>query len=182
MDKNEDIRLYNEYLNGNKEAFDKLYLKYKDKVQYFIFNIIKDYQKAEDITQEVFMYVLNNRFKEDYSFKYYIYLIAKSRAVSYINVENRRKDIVNKYLLNEENNVLNDTLDTVIKEENKKELIKAINELDDKYKNAIYLVKIEGLSYNEAAKILGQTVSNMKTLVHRGKNILFKKLIKNEFK
>ncbi len=182
MDKNEDIRLYNEYLNGNKEAFDKLYLKYKDKVQYFIFNIIKDYQKAEDITQEVFMYVLNNRFKEDYSFKYYIYLIAKSRAVSYINVENRRKDIANKYLLNEENNVLNDALDTVIKEENKKELIKAINELDDKYKNAIYLVKIEGLSYNEAAKILGQTVSNIKTLVHRGKNILFKKLIKNEFK
>lgn len=60
MDKNEDIRLYNEYLNGNKEAFDKLYLKYKDKVQYFIFNIIKDYQKAEDITQEVFMSVLKN--------------------------------------------------------------------------------------------------------------------------
>ena len=30
-----------------KEDFDsELYNKYKDKIQYFIFNIVKDYQKA----------------------------------------------------------------------------------------------------------------------------------------
>ena len=31
------------------------------KITYFIYNIVKDYQKAEDITQEVFIYVLQKR-------------------------------------------------------------------------------------------------------------------------
>lgn len=50
MEKDLDTKLYNEYLNGEKEAFELLYNKYKNKIQYFIYNIIKDYEKSEDIT------------------------------------------------------------------------------------------------------------------------------------
>lgn len=58
MEKDLDMKLYNEYLKGEKGAFEMLYNKYKDKIQYFVYNIVKDYQKAEDITQETFLYVL----------------------------------------------------------------------------------------------------------------------------
>ena len=64
MKKDIDLELYNRYLNGEKEAFEILYKKYKDKIQYFIFNIIKDYQKAEDITQETFIYVLQHKVRQ----------------------------------------------------------------------------------------------------------------------
>ena len=47
MEKDLDIKLYNEYLDGNKEAFELLYNKYKEKIQYFIYNIVKDYQKKQ---------------------------------------------------------------------------------------------------------------------------------------
>ena len=53
-----DMKLYYEYLNGNKDAFEMLYNKYKDKITYFIYNIINDYEKSEDITQDVFIYIL----------------------------------------------------------------------------------------------------------------------------
>ena len=178
MDNDLDMNLYNEYLGGRKEAFDILYLKYKNKVQYFIFNIVKDYQIAEDITQEVFIYVLKNRVKDGYSFKHYIYLIARSRAISYINVENRRKEITEKYLLNKDELIEKDALEIITKEESKKEVINLVNKLDDKYKNAIYLVKIEGLSYNETAEILGKSLQDVKNLIHRGKKELQKLLIK----
>ena len=79
MEKDLDIKLYNEYLKGEKQAFELLYNKYKDKIQYFIYNIVKDYEKSEDITQEVFIYILQNPVGENYSFKYYIYLVAKVR-------------------------------------------------------------------------------------------------------
>lgn len=91
MEKDLDIKLYNEYLDGNKEAFELLYNKYKEKIQYFICNIVKDYQKAEDITQDTFVYVMQNKIKEGYTFKYYIYLVAKSRAYNYINTEKREQ-------------------------------------------------------------------------------------------
>ena len=93
MENDIDLKLYNEYLNGEKSAFEILYNKYKNKIQYFIYNIIKDYQKAEDITQEVFIYVIQNKIKEGYTFKYYIYLVAKCRAYNYVDSENRKKEI-----------------------------------------------------------------------------------------
>ena len=69
MEKDLDIKLYNEYLDGNKEAFELLYNKYKEKIQYFIYNIVKDYQKAEDITQDTFVYVMQNKIKEGIYFQ-----------------------------------------------------------------------------------------------------------------
>mgnify|MGYP002604110376 CR=1 FL=1 len=92
MEKDLDIKLYNEYLDGEKGAFELLYNKYKDKIQYFVYNIVKDYQKAEDITQDVFVYIMQNKIKDGYSFKYYIYLVAKSRAYNQINMEKRRTE------------------------------------------------------------------------------------------
>ena len=41
MEQDIDKKLYNDYLRGNTQAFELLYLRYKNKIQYFIFNIIK---------------------------------------------------------------------------------------------------------------------------------------------
>jgi len=182
MEKDLDIKLYNEYLKGEKGAFELLYSKYKDKLHYFIFNIVKDYQKAEDITQDVFIYVMQNKLKEGHSFKQYIYLIAKSRAINYINSEKRKIDINERYLAKEDEAIENDIIEIITKNETKRELMEAINELDDKYKNAIYLVKIEELSYKETAQILGETTQNVKNLIHRAKKELRKNLIKKGYK
>lgn len=149
-----DLELYNEYMNGEKDAFETLYNKYKNKIQYFIFNIVKNYEKAEDITQEVFIYILQNKARENCSFKYYIYLVARSRAYNYINQEKRRTEINEKYSLLDSEEIQKDISDLIEKQEREKELTEAINMLDDKYKNAIYLTKIEGLSYKETAEIL----------------------------
>ena len=181
MEKDLDKKLYNDYLNGEKEAFEILYNKYKNKIEYFIYNIVKDYQKAEDITQETFIYVIQHKMRENSSFKYYIYLVARSKALNYINVEKRRNEITEKYLANDDEQIEKDVLDIITAEENKKELLESIELLDERYKNAIYLVNIEGLSYEETSKILGKTLQNTKTLIHRGKKQLRKILLKKGF-
>lgn len=181
MEKDLDMKLYNEYLNGEKSAFELLYNKYKDKIKYFIYNIVKDYDKAEDITQEVFIYVLQKKIDENYTFKYHIFLIAKSRALAYLNKEKRRNEIDEKYLQNDNIKVEQDVAEIISNNEKRKEIINAINMLDDKYKNALYLVKIEELSYKETAEILGESVQNIKNLIHRGKKELRKILIKKGF-
>ena len=181
MEKDLDIKLYNEYLDGNKEAFELLYNKYKKKIQYFIYNIVKDYQKAEDITQDTFVYVMQNKIKEGYTFKYYIYLVAKSRAYNYINTEKKRTEINETYVLHEFNSIEQDVADIVTKNEKQKEIINAINMLEDRYKNTIYLTQIEKLTYKETAQILGESVQNVRNLIHRGKKELRKILIMKGF-
>lgn len=181
MEKDLDKKLYNDYLNGEKEAFEILYNKYKNKIEYFIYNIVKDYQKAEDIAQETFIYVIQHQMRENSSFKYYIYLVARSKALNYINVEKRRNEITEKYLANDNEQIEKDVLDIITTEESKKELLESIELLDERYKNAIYLVNIEGLSYEETSKILGETPQNTKNLIHRGKKQLRKILLKKGF-
>ena len=118
MDIDLDKKLYNDYLNGNTEAFETLYHKYKDKIKYFVYGIVKNSEKAEDITQDVFMEILKNKYQEEQgSFKYYIYLIAKSKALNCVNTEKRRNEITQKYLSNTENEFENDILDTITKKE-----------------------------------------------------------------
>ena len=179
MEKDLDKKLYNDYLNGNKEAFEILYNKYKNKIEYFIYNIVKDYQKAEDLAQETFICVMQDIIKENCSFKYYIYLKAKYLALNYIKHENKRNEIAEKYLFNKDERAEKDIFEIISKEETKKELLESIEQLDEKYKNAIYLTNIEELSYKETSKILGETLQNTKKLVYRGKikirNILIKK-------
>ena len=181
MEKDLDKKLYNDYLNGEKEAFEILYNKYKNKIEYFIYNIVKDYQKAEDIAQETFIYVIQHQMRENSSFKCYIYLVARSKALNYINVEKRRNEITEKYLANDNEQIEKDVLDIITAEESKKELLESIELLDERYKNAIYLVNIEGLSYEETSKILGETLQNTKNLIHRGKKQLRKILLKKGF-
>ena len=180
MEKDLDIKLYNEYLDGEKSAFELLYNKYKNKIQYFVYNIVKDYQKAEDITQDVFIYVMQNKIKEGYTFKYYLYLVAKSRAYNLNNMEKRRTEINEDYY-NKTEQIGQDVADIVTKNEKRKAIMNAIDMLDDRYKNAIYLVKIEELTYQETAQILGESVQNVKNLIHRGKKELRRILIKKGF-
>ena len=181
MEKDLDIKLYNEYLDGEKGAFELLYNKYKDKIQYFVYNIVKDYQKAEDITQDVFVYIMQNKIKDGYSFKYYIYLVAKSRAYNQINMEKRRTEINEKYIVNESIKIEQDVAEIITKNEKRQAIITAINMLDDRYKNAMYLVKIEELTYQETSQILGESIQNVKNLIHRGKKELRKILIRKGF-
>ena len=181
MEDNLDMKLYNQYLKGEKEAFEKLYNKYKDKIQYFVYNIVKDYQKAEDITQEVFMYLLKNKFKKECSLKCYLYIIAKSRALNYIYADKKKKEIDEQYIMEKNTIAEQELVDIIEKNERQKNILDAINLLEDKYKNAMYLVKIEELSYKETAQILGETVQNIKNLIHRGKKQLKKILIEKGF-
>ena len=123
MEKDFDEKLYNDYLKGQKEAFEFLYNKYKKRIEYFIFNIVKDYQKAEDITQETFIYVMQNRKKDNVSFKYYIYLIAKSRAINCFKTEKRRNEIKEENIYNFTEDNEKDVLEFIINQETRKEII-----------------------------------------------------------
>ena len=67
--------------------------------------------------------------------------------------------------------------DIITKNEKRQAIITAIDMLDDRYKNAMYLVKIEELTYEETAQILGESIQNVKNLIHRGKKEIRKILL-----
>ena len=56
----DDKILYKEFLNGNKRAFEELMEKYRNNLIYFITRYIKNIENAEDIYQDIIIYILKN--------------------------------------------------------------------------------------------------------------------------
>lgn len=175
-----DKELYDNYIQGNEKAFEELYLKYKNRIFYFIFNMIKDIQKAEDITQDVFLYIATNKhYNTEYSFKSYIYLVAKSKTINFINKENRRNQIDDMIIKEEQ--LIEDVEEIIFKKEEERILLKAIKLLKDDYKKIIYLIDFEKLPYKEVAKIMNKSESNVKVSAHRAKKQLKGELEKEDY-
>ena len=54
MEEKTDKELYKEFLQGNKESFEKIVIRHKDAIIYFIQRYVKSVDIAEDLTQETF--------------------------------------------------------------------------------------------------------------------------------
>ena len=57
----EDRVLYRRFLNGDEKSFDMIIYKYMEKLTYFAYGIVKRIDVAEDIAQDVFVYILMNK-------------------------------------------------------------------------------------------------------------------------
>jgi len=175
----EDKKLYKEFLNGNDEAFNNLIRKYKNNMIYFISRYVKNIDVAEDIFQDVILYILENKEKYnfDYSLKTYLYIIAKSKALNYI-----KNNKVENIELSEITDSLSEDklLEVVFSNERKNKIQKVINELKTDYQVVIYLTQIEGISYKETSQIMNKTEKQIKNLTYNAKKSLKKLLVKEK--
>lgn len=174
----EDKKLYKRFLKGDKESFEVIVDKYMEKIIYFIYGFVKRMDVAEDLSQDVFVYILTNKNKYDfkYSLKTYLYIIAKSRAINYIKRENKITYLQdNEYIFTEE-----EIEEVIFSKEKSKKIKEAISKLPEPQNQIIYLVDIEELSYSEICKILDMSMPKVKSLIHRArkklKNILMKEV------
>lgn len=178
LDKRTDIELYQDFLNGNNESFNLIIKRYRKSLISFILRYVRNLEIAEDLAQDTFLYVLVN--KKEYDFKYtlktYLYTIAKCRAINYLRKQKRLVAFDEKYLLEMETIDINETL---IKEEEKKIIYKAIKKLKQDYQVIIYLRDFQGFSYKEIGKILNKTIPQTKMLIHRARKSL-SKILKKE--
>lgn len=179
MEEKTDKELYKEFLLGNKESFEKIVIKHKDSIIYFIQRYVRSVDIAEDLAQDVFVYILIHKknYKFEYSLKTYLYTIAKSKALNYIKREKRIVAL-------DENQFedLEELEEKVFRNERTEKLKKAIKKLKTDYQNAIYLADIEELSYKEIAHILKKTDSSVKVLIHRARKALEKIMIEEAYK
>ena len=60
MDSLTDEQLVLQIQNGNREAFEQLYWRYKDRIIGVAYGVLRNQQDALEVTQEVFVRLYNN--------------------------------------------------------------------------------------------------------------------------
>lgn len=175
-----DEHLYKDFLLGNKNSFNQLIIKYRIHLTNFIMYYVKNYDIAEDIAQDSFLYMIIN--KKDYNFKYsfktYLYTIAKSRALNYLK-KAKRTIYIEESVFNESISEIN-LEDEVIKTYDNTQLIKAIKQLKTEYQIIIWLYYFQNFKYKEISSILSISMSKTKMSISRAKKHIKKYLKEDE--
>jgi len=182
---NKEDQLYKNFLAGNSDCFDELVILYRKPLTLFLMSFVKNYHICEELAQDVFVEILihKERYKIGYGLKTYLFTIGRNKAVDYIRKNNRNffvEDIED--LANQASSCEDEMLDNYLKNEMSEALHKAIGELKDDYKRAIWLIDFEDLTYKETADIFQKTIPQIKILIFRARKALKAKLERNGFK
>ena len=88
-----DEQLMKLFQLGNREAFDEICLRYKDKAVNFLFRFVGDYAAAQDLAQNSFLKVYMNKdsYKQIAKFSTWFYTIASNLAKTELRKNKRRK-------------------------------------------------------------------------------------------
>jgi len=159
-----DYLAVNDLKNGDLKAFDDLFDKYSPRLYNFSLKYLKSVEEAEEIVQEVFMYIWDKRegLKPESSFNAYIFTIAYNIIKKYFIKkarENAFKDDLIYALLQEENR-LDQIIDYKLLLEKVEKLVEA---LPTRRKEIFIKRKYEGLSVKQIAAQMGispNTVEN----------------------
>lgn len=157
-----DEMAYWQYLDGKEESADILVERYGDALTYYINGYIHDIHESEDLMIEAFAQIFAKERPIDGkgSFRAYLYKTARN-----LTIRHRQKHKI--WFLH---------LDEVDFELPSEELVDA-KLLQSEREQHLY----EGMSYREAARILGKSEQQITNLVHRGKKSLKKILEERGF-
>lgn len=148
-----DLELLSKLSIGNHEAFRDLFVAYYPKVKSFINHLIKNEAVSQELSQDIFVKIWENRLHltQIRSLNAYIYRMARNTAINHLN----RKFLENDYLSNYE--TLNDSF-SIEEEFHAKEtdlLIKLIVSKMPPQRQKVYILsRIQFLKNEEIADML----------------------------
>lgn len=181
LNKKSDKELYQAFLNSDKEALNILIARYRKELTNFIITYVKKLDVAEDIVQDCFMYIIINPMEYDfkYSFRTYLYVLAKSRSLNYLKKAKRTSFIEEDSNIDDIFQLNCDIENDIMKKEDNQMLFKALNKLPAKYQNIITLFYFKEFKYKEICKILNQSMPKTKMMINRARKKL-EKILKED--
>jgi RNA polymerase sigma-70 factor (ECF subfamily) len=132
--------------------------------------MLRDKEDAEEVVQEIFLQVWNKAYSYDSergAVSTWILNIARSRSIDKLRTVGYRQRNIE---IDEEKVNSNDDVSRIIedREESKKVIRQALENLPDKQRIAIEIVYFEGFTHLEAAEKLNEPVGTIKTRIRLG--------------
>ena len=164
---------------------EKILLKHKDKIFYFILSIVKNYWEAEDIMQDVMIKALKNidKVRETNKLENWMYRIAKNttfnhlkrkKILSFIGVDKIYDEYLEDDALTPDQQYEKESLENNVK--------KLLDQLKHTYRTVVYLKIYEQKTFIEIAKIMDKSESTVKTFYYKSLKMLKGKMERNDEK
>jgi len=169
-------QLFLDFQDGNKANFDFFFDKYYQGLCVYAFRILKSKSEAEDIVEDFFVRILENRtnIRIESSVKSYFIRSVHNRCLDYIAHQKviASHEVYRLKMMNEEDFLEYPLIDTELK----LQIEKAIQNLPDGIRETFILNRFEGLKYQQIADQENISVKTVEYRISKALNILRKEL------
>jgi len=177
-----DWRVVQQVQAGDVAAFDRLILKYRERLYSVIYNMTANREDAADLAQDAFIKAFQsiNRFQGQSTFFTWLYRIAVNSTVTHLR-KNRLRTFFSLEKIAEEgksSEVIAALIDqsgaergAFVKELQEK-LNEALQKLSINHRTVVTLFEIDGLSHAEIAEIMNCSVGTVRSRLHYAKQLL----------
>lgn len=146
-------------INSDEEAFCDLYALYKNRLMYFAMKFLKSKEFAEDVFQDAFASVWQNRrfLNPESPFSAYIYTIVRNRILNLLSTfENEKK--LKESILSSAIEIDNETSQSILDADLSAIIEKAIENLTPQQSKVFEMSRKRFMSHKEIAAELGISV------------------------
>jgi RNA polymerase sigma-70 factor (ECF subfamily) len=167
---------------GDENAFHALYQQFQGPVYRFALHMAGSAAVAEDVTQEVFMTLIEKRSRFDASRgTLRSYLLGMARNLLLRRFERDQKFVALPEAESPTSHSGNHAQPSVapadpVRNENIERVRQAVLSLPADYRETIVLCELQEFSYDEAAAVLGCPVGTVRSRLHRARTMLAEKL------
>jgi RNA polymerase sigma-70 factor, ECF subfamily len=186
-----DEELVRSFVEDHDEGtFNEIVNRYGDKIYRTALRITHNTSDAEDVLQEVFITLIEkiNTFHRGSKFSTWLYRVTANASFIHLRDEKKYKNEVSleEYVSHDEDGAFkgvetkdwSDRPDEVLQSKEAMEIIeKAVNELPVHHRVVFHLRDVEGFTSQEVAKVLGLSLTAVKTRIHRARLLLRNKLL-----
>jgi RNA polymerase sigma factor (sigma-70 family) len=176
--RSEDAGIIHECLNGETEAFGLLVDKYKEGIYAFVYGKLRDFQNAQDVTQEVFLQAYRDlrSLRRWESFVFWLYRIASTRCKMWIRTQSRRVD--REFIEDQDSTVIDDSsLDSYRDSQLGESLEEALDSLPEMQREVLMLHYFGGMNSKEIAKAIGTSPGAVRMRLTRARSQLREEML-----
>jgi RNA polymerase sigma-70 factor (ECF subfamily) len=171
---------YLRFLGGDESALDTLVSLYRESLLFFIGGYVRNFSDAEELMADVFMEfsVSAWRFESKASVKTFLFSIGRNLSLMFIRTH---QNDVKTASVDDIETVADETTPEAefLKDEQSRQIHLAIKKLKAEYREVLYLLYFEDMSYHDAGIVLNKTTKQIKNLSRRARASL-KKILESE--
>jgi RNA polymerase sigma-70 factor (ECF subfamily) len=179
---NIEEKLIEKAVDGDRAAFGKIYFLLRDPVYGFAFRMLGENAAAEDITQETFVFFIENSKKyqaERGSLLAFLCGVARNRIMHHLRNNRDRLDLSREEtddFIEMPDEIGRNPLEVLLEDELETIVNQSINELPPLQREAIILREMQEFTYEEIAKITGDDVNAVKVRLYRARRNLARRI------
>ena len=181
-----DQQLVERAQRGDKRAFELLVEKYQRRLARLLSRLIRDPGEVEDVTQEAFIkaYRALPSFRGDSAFYTWLYRIGINTAKNYLVAMGRRAPTSTEMEAEEAEGHasgellrdINTPESLLLSKEIGATVNAAIEALPEELRSAIQLRELEGMSYEEIAKLMDCPIGTVRSRIFRAREAIAERL------